>query len=361
MLLIGHSHYLRRLMQATASISIEKAIVHQVGNQARGERIILSENELTLNDELVRQMLAKYFLQHFDEHEQYHFTHHSSLGLNEVYTYVKHIFNQPENFVAESKHIAQLLYQVSTHTRIKQGELYIVHLKGLQLNNEETEAVVLVKSEHKDTFLKLLKHGKNLEVVAEEGINMQKPDKACLIFKTAEADGYRVCVIDNTNKQQDAQYWVKEFLQIEPVADNYHHTSEVLSMCRQFVTQELPEHFEITKGQQIDMMHRSLDYFKEKEQFNMEEFTTEVIPYPDMAEQFEQFKDNYEKSRNVQFDDEFDIHLSAVKKQSKVFKSVLKLDKNFHVYIHGRRDLIERGYDEMTGKHFYKIYFEEES
>lgn len=348
-------------MQATASINIEKAIVHQVGNQARGERIILSENELTLNDELVRQMLAKYFLQHFDEHEQYHFTHHSSLGLNEVYTYVKHIFQQPEKFVAESKHIAQLLYQVSTHTRIKQGELYIVHLKGLQLNNEETEAVVLVKSEHTDTFLKLLKHGKNLEVVAEQGINMQKPDKACLIFKTAEADGYRVCIIDNTNKQQDAQYWVKEFLQIEPVADNYHHTSEVLSMCRQFVTQELPEHFEITKGQQIDMMHRSLDYFKEKEQFNMEEFTTEVIPYPEMAEQFEQFKDNYEKSRNVQFDDEFDIHLSAVKKQSKVFKSVLKLDKNFHVYIHGRRDLIERGYDEMTGKHFYKIYFEEES
>jgi hypothetical protein len=63
----------------------------------------------------------------------------------------------------------------------------------------------------------------------------------------------------------------------------------------------------------------------------------------------------------VQFEDEFDIHLSAVKKQSKVFKSVLKLDKNFHVYIHGRRDLIERGYDELSGKHFYKIYFEEES
>jgi len=33
--------------------------------------------------------------------------------------------------------------------------------------------------------------------------------------------------------------------------------------------------------------------------------------------------------------------------------------KNFHIYIHGRRDLIEKGTDE-SGKKFYKIYFEEE-
>jgi hypothetical protein len=43
-----------------------------------------------------------------------------------------------------------------------------------------------------------------------------------------------------------------------------------------------------------------------------------------------------------------------------VFKSILKLDKNFHIYIHGRQDLIERGFDEAKGKHFYKVYFEQE-
>ncbi len=42
-------------------------------------------------------------------------------------------------------------------------------------------------------------------------------------------------------------------------------------------------------------------------------------------------------------------------------RSVLKLDKNFHIYIHGDRELIERGYDEEKGKSFYKVYFEEES
>lgn len=43
-----------------------------------------------------------------------------------------------------------------------------------------------------------------------------------------------------------------------------------------------------------------------------------------------------------------------------MLKSVIKLDKNFHIYVHGRRDLIERGFDEEKGKKYYKVYFDEE-
>ena len=50
----------------------------------------------------------------------------------------------------------------------------------------------------------------------------------------------------------------------------------------------------------------------------------------------------------------------AVKKQARVFKSVIKLDKNFHIYVHGNRELIEKGYDGAMGKHYYKIYFDVE-
>ena len=49
-----------------------------------------------------------------------------------------------------------------------------------------------------------------------------------------------------------------------------------------------------------------------------------------------------------------------MKKQAKIFKSVLKLDNNFHIYIHGKRELIEQGVD-PNGRKFYKIYYEEES
>jgi len=61
----------------------------------------------------------------------------------------------------------------------------------------------------------------------------------------------------------------------------------------------------------------------------------------------------------MEVSDNFDISKQAVKKQARVFKSVLKLDKNFHIYIHGNRDLIEQGVDN-NGRKFYKIYYEEE-
>jgi hypothetical protein len=108
-------------------------------------------------------------------------------------------------------------------------------------------------------------------------------------------------------------------------------------------------------------MNRSMDYFKTKEQFKLEEFTQEVIHHPEVVDTFMLYKENFETNRKFEIEDAFDIHLSAVKKQAKVFKTVLKLDKNFHVYIHGRRDLIEKGIDEQTGKKYYKLFYEEES
>ena len=31
---------------------------------------------------------------------------------------------------------------------------------------------------------------------------------------------------------------------------------------------------------------------------------------------------------------------------ARYFKSVIKLDSNFHIYVHGKREWIERGFDE---------------
>jgi len=40
--------------------------------------------------------------------------------------------------------------------------------------------------------------------------------------------------------------------------------------------------------------------------------------------------------------------------------NIIKLDKNFHIYVHSARELIEHGVDE-EGRKFYKIYYKEES
>ena len=347
-------------MTGIENVIIRQAIVHRVGNPSRGEAIKLSENALTLNDPLVKKLLLKYFLGAINENELYRFTHLSDLQLNEVYNYVKAIFKKDDDFVRQSYYLAQFLYNKSTHVKVKEGELCIVHLGEVPFENETVSALGIYKAENKESFLKIFEHGDSLEMIHEDGINVSKPDKACLVFKTSADDGYRVCVIDHTNKQQDAQYWVNDFLQVQPVADSYHHTDKYLSLCKQFVTNEYAEKFDVTKTDQMEMLNRSIDYFKTRDHFSMEEFTGEVIHHPEVVDSFMEYKKNFETARNYEIEDNFDIHLSAVKKQQKQFKSVLKLDKNFHIYIHGRRDLIERGVDEATGKKYYKIYFEEE-
>jgi hypothetical protein len=352
--------YLRR-MTGIDRVQLEKVVVHKVGNPSRGEPIVYSEHPLTLNDDLVNGLLTKYFLGSFNENDQYHFSHISDLELNEVYSYVSRMFEEPKTFMANSALLAHFLYSKSTHVRVKEGEMYIAQFKDIPLGDETLDAIGIFKSETKETFLRVFPQGKSFEVLSEEGININKLDKGCLIFRKNKEEGYVVCVIDSNGKQNETQYWIKEFLQVEPYADSYHHTDQALSMCKLFISNEYADKFETNKSEQIDMLNRSMDYFKTRDKFNMQEFADEVIYHPEVAENFMEYRKTFESSRQYQLDDEFAIHVSAVKKQAKVFKSVLKLDRNFHVYIHGRNDLIEKGWDEPSGKHFYKLYFEEES
>lgn len=348
-------------MTGINNVELNKVIVHKVGNPSRGEELKLSANALTLNDEIVRGLLTKYFLAPFNEYDQYRFTHISDIALNEVYTYVSEIFNNPDQFTQQSALLAQFLYSKSTHAKVKEGELYVVHFDNVPFGDDEIEAIGLFKSETKETFLRILPHGKNWEVIAEDGVNINKLDKGCLIFRKESTNGYIVCVVDNTNKQNDAQYWINDFLQITPIQDSYHNTDNVLGLCKLFISNELSERFDVSKSEQIDMLNRSMEYFKTNDQFQLDDFKREVIHHDEVINAFDEYKDTYQQAKRLQIEDEFDIHLVAVKNKERVFKSVLKLDKNFHVYIHGRRDLIEKGYDEVSEKHYYKLYFETES
>jgi hypothetical protein len=102
-----------------------------------------------------------------------------------------------------------------------------------------------------------------------------------------------------------------------------------------------------------------MNFFKSREQFDKRAFETEVLTDPSVIESFR----NYEQFHLTDNDiaDNFEISSQAVRRQARVYKSVLKLDKNFHVYIHGNRELIEKGFDPMRNSHFYKLYFEQES
>ncbi|MFT3933180.1 MAG: nucleoid-associated protein [Chitinophagaceae bacterium] len=342
--------------------SITQLSVHKTGNKNLEEALVLSEQPFPLTDETLSELLMRYFVQPFDKtNEVYRFTHPTEdLQLNEIFHFADKMFADTDNFHENSQQIAKLLYDKTDNPKIKSGELYVCYFKQLQIEGELLDAIGIFKSESKEPFLKVLQDGRNFSINYEEqAINIKKLDKGCIVFNTEKDDGYKVVVLDQTNKSE-AVYWVDDFLQLKVRNDNYNQTHNVLSAYKTFVTEKMEEDFSISKADKIDLLNRSIRYFKENEQFDLDEFSNVVIDNPKGAALFKAYKEEYELERDMPIQDSFAISNNAVKKQARVFKSVLKLDKNFHIYIHGNRDLIEQG-TEPDGRKYYKIYFHEES
>lgn len=335
------------------------AAIHRVGNKSEDEGCVFSRQELLLDDSL-KQILANYFLTPFKSEEYHNFFHETDLEMNEVYAYASRIFDNPDNLFEESVHIAKHLYDKSEHPNIKAGDFYTVYFEDCYVDGETVEAIGLFKSENKDTFLRVSNEGGEFQLESLLGINIKKLDNGCLIFNKERENGYLVSAIDNTNRSSEAQYWMDDFLHIRQREDEYFHTQNIMALTKNFVMRELPEQFEdVTKAEQAAILNDSIKFFKEKDNFTIEEFNQEVIQQPEIIQHFQDYKEKFAADNQIEFPESFDISESAVKKQARGFRSVIKLDKNFHIYVHGNQNLLEQGEDEK-GK-FYKVYYKEES
>ncbi len=341
--------------------SIQKISVHKVGNKTNGELLRLSKSLLDASDDKLHSLLKKFFLHSFTTPEFYNFTFtNEDFELNPIYTFATQVFDSPKLFHANTINIAKHLFELSIHPQIKSGDLFVAYFSKINVVDEITDAIGIFKSENRQDFLKVDTASDGFSLHYEDGINIEKLDKGCLIFNTDRDKGYKVCTIDKSNKAGEAQYWKDSFLQLKPCSDDYHYTKEFLNITKNFVTQQLSEEFDVTKAEKIDLLNRSVEYFKSHESFDKNDFEKEVFQDKNMIKSFQNFDEIYREENEIELDDNFDISAQAVKKQARVFKSVLKLDKNFHIYIHGNRELIEQGV-EKDGRKFYKIYFEEES
>ena len=78
---------------------------------------------------------------------------------------------------------------------------------------------------------------------------------------------------------------------------------------------------------------------------------------PEIIEAFNDYRTDFNKRMDLTAVDEFDVSATAVKKNQKYMRSVVKLDKNFHIYIHAKHDYVERGYDEERSLKYYKLFY----
>jgi len=334
--------------------------VHHVGNKANGESLLLTHSVLS-PDEAVKGLLQTYFLTPFKNEQYYNLWNEERVENNTVFAAVSAIFDSPEVFVEQSKQIAGWLYEQSNHPKIKAGEFYVALFHDCHIEGEVVDAVGLFKSENKDTYLKVYAHGNRMDIESDNGFNINKLDKGCLIFNHEREHGYVVSVVDNTNRGADALYWIDSFLGLRQRSDAFSHTAQAMNLCKKFISEELPQSFEVSKADQADMLNRSLGYFKEAETFSFDDFNQKVITQPEVMETFNNYCEKFTEEYEVEIPAEFNVSGQAVKKESRGMKSVIKLDKNFHIYVHGDRARLRRGVDEETGLRYYQLLFESES
>ena len=329
-----------------------------MGNKNNDEGITLSDNTTNLTRE-IRIALIKYFLQSFDGKEEvWNFTHEDDVRFNEISAYTTEMF-EGTDFVDISKRVARHLYESSMHPNIKGGELFVVSLSKVMYDGKSVAALGLFKSETKDTFLRFVSRNNNLEVENEIGANVNRLDKGCIILNHTDEKGYYVFTLDSSNRT-DAKYWTNNFLGIKPRQNEFTYTKDVLSMTKDFVAKVLPSEYPVSKAGQVELLNKSVNYFKGKETFSMQSYEEEVLGNDKLIDSFHRHREVYEQEREVELEDSFAISDSAVKKQERRMKSVIKLDKNFEIYVHGGEQLIELSYDEERGMKYYKLYFKEE-
>lgn len=347
-------------MMNLSNAVLRKLSTHFVGNKNNEQELNLADDQVPLNEDLAKR-LKEYFTSKVSTlYDQYQFTHGSSLNFNEVYSFVKEMFAAEDDFHDMSTQIAQHLYDNTDHFNIKSGELHVCYFTNCILDNVVMDAVGIFKTEQKTGFFEVNREAAHaFSIDYKEGIDLKKFDKGCFVFNTDEEDGYQVFIFDNQNKGEEAKYWREHFLDIKQRSNEYQQTNQVLNIAKQYIANQITEEFEVPKADQIDMLNKSVEYFKGHHEFNKNEFAREVFNNEDVAQSFMHFDQGYRADNELDIADNFEISAPAVKKQARAFKSVLKLDKNFHIYIHGDRKLIEQGMED-NGRKFYKIYYEEE-
>ncbi|MDS9473190.1 nucleoid-associated protein [Sporosarcina pasteurii] len=286
---------------------------------------------------------------HFDQ--QYEFFHETDLDLHEIYTYAKTIFQEESNFLEQSQHIATHLHSVSTHPNIKSGDLFIGLFNNILMGTETKKVLSIVKIDDKEIFLDVKSEQNKMIVNGIDGINVRKINNAAVIVDMGPDEEPAIFI--RTRRKEDIVYWQERFLKIKVADEAYEKTDLALQEVKKIILKE--ENF--TNTEKLGLLNKTLDYFRSEEEFQVDDYIDTVFEAPDEVQR-DLIVNSVKPYETI-------ISESAIENAEKKFKRKIKLDDNIEIVVNVRDieqvdELIEAGYDEATGRNYYKIYFEEE-
>ncbi len=344
------------------SAHIASLSIHRVGNKSKNEPILLSEETYKMDDEIT-PLLKEFFLKPFRDKEEnyYHFTNEADVEFNELYALASEVFSNPESIHEQSKKITKHLYDQSMHPHIKSGEVYIAFLENIQIDNEKVNAIGIFKSELKQDFLQFSEKVNQLEASLQQGVNLNRLDKGCLIFDFKKEEGYKILSVDSN--RYDARYWLESFLGVDAFEDENFQTKKYLKFCQNFAKDVvLPAE---DKKEEVLFMNRAVNHFAKNDAFEESLFINEVIDNPDLIPEFKHYKTEQAPKYKIEDLTSFPISNTAVTAARKKIKNVINLDTNIQIKLdfinpESAERFVEKGWDEEKQMYYYLVYFNKE-
>lgn len=336
---------------------ISKMVVHHIGNKAKGDGVEFGGNLISIDD--IEQDIKKLISKSFDITDLYHFYFESTVELNPIYTFVRTIFHDNKTFLQETKHIAKILYECSSHPKIKEGELSLFYLEGCELNGEECDAIAIIKAETQQQLLQVSRNNQEVSAKKASGISLSKVEKGCLIFRKDEEKGYQIAIVDNVKKGGDSKYWKDSFLHIKSYNSPKHQTKTLVDVCNDFINSVVAESNRLSKVDKAMISVRAKKVLQENETLSMDDYTEEVFHDFILGSKFKEYVAEKEMDGQIQQNGSINIDKTVLSKAKNKVETI-KLDSNFDIRILGGQDRIVKGYDKNAGMSYYQLYFEEE-
>jgi hypothetical protein len=229
------------------------------------------------------------------------------------------------------------------------------------LDNQRVDALGIFKSEVKQDFLQFQEKGSNLDLLVQQGVNLQRLDKGCLIFNRDGEEGYKILSVDSN--RYDAKYWIEEFLGLTPLTDENFYTRNYLKFCQNFAKDVvLPAE---DKQQEVLFVNKAVNHFARNDTFEESNFLNEVLENPELIPEFKHYKTEKGPKYSIQDVSSFQIANKAVSDSRKKIKNVIALDTNIQIKLdfinpESAEKYVEKGWDEERGMYYYLVYFNKE-
>jgi hypothetical protein len=232
-----------------------------------------------------------------------------------------------------------------------QGTWMSTSWKEFQYENESGSAIGFFYTDEHEIYLQ----PESGEAAVRTGIPLKKPGYACIVFLNGEGV-YRMFQLSAR-----PGFWSQNLFPFRSSPDDAFHSKEFFRMCKSFSEDVLLKEQHKSREEQLGFLSDSVSFTKENQEVSFEAFREDVLKEPSLINAFDDYREAYSDRRQWNPPDKFAVSKEVQNQVGKYLKSVIKLDKNFHIYVHGAKDRIEKGFDNSRNLNYYTLWFDAEN